>query len=131
MEILTGNELLSGATVYLDRGGNWVEELQAARLFAKDESEARDAAIAQIRELMATYDLSQADVMPGAAAAARTRKIEPRKKAPARYYDPNSGKTWTGRGKAPRWIAGQDYTNFLIPAEGILRKMAQQVPAGA
>ena len=49
----------------------------------------------------------------------------------ARYYDPNSGKTWTGRGKAPRWIAGQDYTNFLIPAEGILRKMAQQVPAGA
>ena len=105
-------------------------ELLAAReaLDAKIQavrSEARDAAIAQIRELMATYDLSQADVMPGAAAAARTRKIEPR------YYDPNSGKTWTGRGKAPRWIAGQDYTNFLIPAEGILRKMAQQVPAGA
>ena len=111
-------------------------ELLAAReaLDAKIQavrSEARDAAIAQIRELMATYDLSQADVMPGAAAAARTRKIEPRKNAPARYYDPNSGKTWTGRGKAPRWIAGQDYTNFLIPAEGILRKMAQQVPAGA
>ncbi len=46
MEILTGNELMSGATVYLDRAGNWVEELQAARLFAKEEAEARDAAIA-------------------------------------------------------------------------------------
>jgi hypothetical protein len=46
MEILTGNELTSGATVYLDRDGNWVEELQAARLFGPDEAEARDAAIA-------------------------------------------------------------------------------------
>jgi hypothetical protein len=46
MEILTGNELLSGATVYLDRDGNWVEDLQASRLFAKEEAEARDAAIA-------------------------------------------------------------------------------------
>ena len=50
-------------------------ELLAAReaLDAKIQavrSEAREAAIAQIRELMATYDLSQADVMPGAAAAA-------------------------------------------------------------
>ena len=33
MEILTGNEVMSGATVYLDRDGNWVEELQAARVF--------------------------------------------------------------------------------------------------
>jgi hypothetical protein len=46
MEILTGNELVSGATVYLDRDGKWVEELQRARVFAKEEAEARDAAIA-------------------------------------------------------------------------------------
>ena len=46
MEILAGNELTSGATVYLDRKGSWVEDLQAARVFGKDEAEARDAAIA-------------------------------------------------------------------------------------
>ncbi|RUT33149.1 DUF2849 domain-containing protein [Arsenicitalea aurantiaca] len=46
MEILTGNELLSGAAVYLDADGNWVAEIDRARLFAKDEAEARDAAIA-------------------------------------------------------------------------------------
>ena len=57
MEILTGNELLSGATVYLDRGGNWVEELQAARLFAKDESEARDAAIAATKKTLRIVSL--------------------------------------------------------------------------
>lgn len=46
MEILTGNELISGATVYLDGAGNWIEDLQAARLFAKEEAAERDAALA-------------------------------------------------------------------------------------
>jgi hypothetical protein len=46
MEILTGNELMSGATVYLDREGRWVEELQQARVFLKEEADAKDAAIA-------------------------------------------------------------------------------------
>ena len=57
MEILTGNELLSGATVYLDRDGNWVEELQAARLFSKEESEARDAAIAATKKTLRIVSL--------------------------------------------------------------------------
>jgi hypothetical protein len=46
MEILTGNELISGATVYLDGAGQWIEDLQAARLFSKEESAERDAALA-------------------------------------------------------------------------------------
>lgn len=46
MEILTGNELMSGATVYLDRQGRWVEEIDAARVFAPEDAEAKDAAIA-------------------------------------------------------------------------------------
>ena len=52
MDILTGNELISGATVYLDRAGNWVEELQQARVFLKEEAEARDAAIAATKKTM-------------------------------------------------------------------------------
>ena len=52
MDILTGNELMSGATVYLDRDGNWVEELQKARVFLKEEAEARDAAIAATKKTM-------------------------------------------------------------------------------
>jgi hypothetical protein len=46
MEILTGNELTSGGTVYLDATGRWVEDLQAARLFSKEEAAERDAALA-------------------------------------------------------------------------------------
>jgi hypothetical protein len=45
MEILTGNELVSGATVYLDAHNKWVEDLQAARIFAKEEVAERDAAV--------------------------------------------------------------------------------------
>jgi hypothetical protein len=46
MEILTGNELISGATVYLDANGVWVEDLQSARVFAKEQMAERDAALA-------------------------------------------------------------------------------------
>lgn len=46
MEILTGNELLSGATVYLDTQGSWVEEIDNARVFVPEEAEAKEAAIA-------------------------------------------------------------------------------------
>ena len=46
MAILTGNELTSGGTVYLDAHNNWVEDLQAARRFGKEEAPERDAALA-------------------------------------------------------------------------------------
>ena len=46
MEILTGNELISGATVYLDGAGNWVEDLQSARLFSKEDKAEQDGALA-------------------------------------------------------------------------------------
>jgi hypothetical protein len=52
MEILTGNELMSGATVYLDRDGRWVEELEQARVFLKEEAEARDAAIVATKKTL-------------------------------------------------------------------------------
>lgn len=57
MEILTGNELMSGATVYLDREGRWVEDLQRARLFGKDEAEAREAALAATRQTLRIVSL--------------------------------------------------------------------------
>ena len=52
MEILTGNELMSGATVYLDRQGRWVEELQQARVFLKEEATERDATIAATKKTL-------------------------------------------------------------------------------
>lgn len=57
MEILTGNELLSGGTVYLDASGNWVEDLQAARVFGVEDAEARDAAVAATKKTLRIVSL--------------------------------------------------------------------------
>ena len=40
-------------------------------------------------------------------------------KVAPKYRDPVSGNTWTGRGKAPKWIEGQDRTPFLIDAPSV------------
>ncbi|MGU8077149.1 H-NS histone family protein [Burkholderia pyrrocinia] len=40
---------------------------------------------------------------------------EPRRVAP-KYWNRETGETWTGRGREPRWIAGQDRESFRLPA---------------
>lgn len=36
------------------------------------------------------------------------------KKVTAKYRDPDTGATWSGRGKPPQWIAGKDREPFVI-----------------
>jgi DNA-binding protein H-NS len=65
-------------------------------------------AVANIREQMAKYELTADDIAPGKSSkggkpAARSAKVKVAKHA--KYMDPKSGKTWTGHGKAPGWIA--------------------------
>jgi DNA-binding protein H-NS len=38
---------------------------------------------------------------------------------PPKYRDPVTGKTWSGRGNAPKWISGKDFAQFLITATPI------------
>lgn len=45
-EIITANELVSGATVYLDRANIWQTSIDLARVFDAEDGEARDAIIA-------------------------------------------------------------------------------------
>lgn len=49
MEIITANELLSGGAVYVDVHGSWQADINAARLFGKEETTARDNVIAQAK----------------------------------------------------------------------------------
>lgn len=44
-------------------------------------------------------------------------------KVPPKYRDPDSGKTWTGRGRKPKWVEeklaeGRDMEEFRITGEG-------------
>ncbi|WP_367065354.1 H-NS histone family protein [Oryzisolibacter sp. LB2S] len=69
-------------------------------------------AVAQVRELIAAYELTQEDVFPvgraGRASSNAGVKVAPK------YRDPATGQTWTGRGKPPKWIQDQDREKFAI-----------------
>lgn len=71
------------------------KQIQAARV-----SELAEA-IAKVRGIISEFDLSPEDVF---APARRTRSTAGVTVSP-KYRHPDSGATWTGRGKAPRWIA--------------------------
>ena len=69
--------------------------------------------VAKIKTAIVAYGLTAADLGlgRGASKAARAAKAKSSKKAATavgtpKYRDPKSGKTWTGRGKPPTWIAG-------------------------
>lgn len=71
------------------------------------------SAVTKVRDLVAEYGLTAHDVFPGR--AGKTGAVKPAAtKVAAKYRDPATGQTWTGRGKAPKWIDGKNREQFLI-----------------
>lgn len=70
------------------------------------------AVIADVQRMIAEYGLTAQDL----GFVERARRGRPPKKAPlpAKYCDPKTGATWSGRGKPPGWIAGKNRDRFLI-----------------
>lgn len=69
-------------------------------------------AVAKVRELVAEFGLIAQDIFPGRGGAKAAGKVT--SKVAAKYRDPATGQTWTGRGKAPKWIEGKDRAQFVI-----------------
>lgn len=65
----------------------------------KKEREARKQAEHEINEIAAKYGMKPEDIVSGQSGT-RTGK----KTIPPKYQDPESGKTWTGRGRKPKWV---------------------------
>lgn len=91
------------------------ELLQQQEALALQIEEARkreiSEALATVRRLVAEFGLTQKDVFPAGRKLGGTRagsKVAPK------YRDPATGQTWTGRGKAPKWIEGKDRNQFAI-----------------
>jgi DNA-binding protein H-NS len=92
------------------------KELQAEiqSLQAKAEQLRQDEmqhAIDEIREKMNEYGITIQDLEGG---AKRGRRATAGTTVKPKYRNPETGDTWTGRGKPPRWIAGKDKEQFLI-----------------
>ncbi|KAG0189044.1 hypothetical protein DFQ28_003990 [Apophysomyces sp. BC1034] len=71
-----------------------------------------DAVTADIRQKVAEYGLTPQDIFGRRHTTAGASKK--RAPAPAKYHDPASGATWSGRGRAPAWIQGKKRERFLI-----------------
>lgn len=69
-------------------------------------------AINQVRNLINSFGLTQEDIF-GTSRGTKKVKAEGSKVA-AKYRDPVSGKEWSGRGLAPKWLQGRDKSEFLI-----------------
>ena len=69
------------------------------------------AAISKALEIIAEYELTAEEVI-GAAKGAKVARKASGKVAP-KYRNPQTGDTWTGRGRAPKWVVG-DKTQYLI-----------------
>ena len=67
-------------------------------------------AVSQVRALIAEFGLTAQDVFP----AGRARSSTSGSKVAPKYRNPETGQTWTGRGKPPRWIQGQERDQFVI-----------------
>lgn len=62
-------------------------------------------AVGKVRTLVSEFSLTSEDVFPPA--RGKRPGIAGNKVAP-KYKNPETGDTWTGRGKAPKWIASVD-----------------------
>lgn len=76
-------------------------QIQAAR-----KQEVSDV-VAKVRGLVADYGLTAEDIFT----SKRKSKVSV---SEPKYRDPSTGKTWTGRGKPPDWIKGQNREDFAI-----------------
>ena len=87
------------------------QQVELAKLIAEKRELETSGAIAKARALIEEFGLTSADLFGKGKGS--TAKKEGSKVAP-KYRDPNTGATWTGRGKAPRWLDGKDRNQFLI-----------------
>lgn len=93
-----------------------VAQLQAQKAALEAQIEAAKKAHAQegiskARAIIEEYKLTRQDVFGG---EKRTRKAKGDSKVAPKYKDPISGATWSGRGKAPKWIEGKDRNQFAV-----------------
>lgn len=82
--------------------------------------EAIASAIAEARAIVAEYELTEEDIFASKKVARTSGAAHVTKSVAPKYRDPITGATWTGRGKPPLWIAGQDRLNFLIQDQVVI-----------
>jgi DNA-binding protein H-NS len=84
-----------------------LEKLHKEMSLARDKEVTQ--AIADIKEKIAEYGITAEEL------GFSSKRPAARKPAlPPKYRNPKTGETWSGRGRAPGWLAGKNRDRFLI-----------------
>ena len=104
--------------------GTLIEDLERER--DAKLADARAALLQEVEERSAALGLTAAQLIGGPAAGRTDAKRPKSKRAPAepaevRYRDPDTGGTWTGNGRIPRWMKeaearGRNREEFTVDA---------------
>lgn len=66
-------------------------------------------AIEQVRAIVQAYGLSQKDIFGNARAGRKSSgKVQPK------YKNPETGETWSGRGRTPKWLEGKNLNKYKL-----------------
>lgn len=93
------------------------QKIALEKQIAEAQREERGSAIAKIKSLMAEYGLTLADLSARNSVTGAPRKSSG--KVAAKYRNPATGDTWSGRGLKPNWLkaaleSGRTLDDFTI-----------------
>jgi DNA-binding protein H-NS len=90
-----------------------ISELQQEAKLVRDAKVA--GVVAGIKEVIKVYGLTAEDIFGRVRKVSRKRRAGSSTPRPPKYQDPQTGRTWSGLGKPPRWITEvSDRQYFLI-----------------
>ena len=69
-------------------------------------AEERKNALANAIELITTFGLTSEELFPTKKATSKSVAVK--------YRDPQTGQTWSGRGRAPKWLDGHNKDDFKV-----------------
>ncbi|MPV64322.1 H-NS family nucleoid-associated regulatory protein [Burkholderia sp. BE17] len=81
-------------------------------LISEAKSKVRTTVVIEVQRLVEEFDIASREIF-GAMPSQRPRP-QKRAKPSAKYRNPATGETWSGRGRPPAWIVGRDRLQFEI-----------------
>jgi len=102
-------------------------EAQAERIAKQEMS----SAIAKIKDIMAEFNLTIGHLTQAIGGKRAVKKTKAKAASVAKYADPKTGKTWSGFGRAPAWIAGAKNRDDFLVGKSAAREAGAKLPAAA
>ena len=106
-----------------------IASLQAqAERIAKTEM---SSAIAKVKDIMAEFNLTIEHLTQSVGGKRAAKKPKGKTASVAKYADPKTGKTWSGFGRAPGWIADAKNRDVFLVGKSAAPGSVDKAPAAA